>query len=97
MFTTASSMRRTDSPSRLSRSGRLFWRPTRPPEDPDDFPSGTRIGFQPATDSASGEASEVEAASDKAVGQKDGDNEVTVNNGKVDSVRTAPDATRGDG
>jgi len=71
--------------------------PNRPPEDPDDFPIGTRIGFQPATDAASGEASEVEAASDKAVGQKDGDNEVTVNNGKVDSVRTAPDATRGDG
>ena len=28
MFTTASPMRRTDSPSRLSRNGRLFWRPT---------------------------------------------------------------------
>jgi len=28
MFTTASSTRRTDSRSRLSRNGRLFWRPT---------------------------------------------------------------------
>ncbi len=28
MFTKASPMRRTDSPSRLSRNGRLFWHPT---------------------------------------------------------------------